>query len=169
MENTARFVINLPERKDRRIEMEAQLRRVAWKARFSHATRPSNAGQFPSIGARGCFESHLAALKHRQTLRGHVLVMEDDLNFTSGFSRLWEGALQSLNQQDWSVFYPAHILEGEPEGLSLVEPGKKIQCAHFFMIHKDAVGRVINGLENIMSRPAGHPEDTLHIPMGDAA
>ena len=59
----SKYVINLEDRTDRRAEMEQQLRRVGWQAAFVAAIRPVDAGDFPSVGARGCFLSHLATLK----------------------------------------------------------------------------------------------------------
>src|SRR5271170_7150269 len=62
------YLINLPERVDRRRELASELNsvglseddeRVIWMA----AVRPPEAGGFPSIGSRGCFMSHLECLK----------------------------------------------------------------------------------------------------------
>ena len=57
------FVINLPYRTDRRSEMQRELSRIGWNAQFFPAIRPASAGSFSSIGAHGCFLSHLAVLK----------------------------------------------------------------------------------------------------------
>ena len=78
-------VINLPERTDRRREMTAELRRAGIDRRdprlqFFAGIRPADAGQYPSIGARGCFESHLGVI--REAIRDRVesvLILEDDL------------------------------------------------------------------------------------------
>jgi glycosyl transferase, family 25 len=61
------YAINLPYRKDRRSMIVEELKKagiplVPNKAEIFSAIRPDNAGEFPSIGARGCFESHLAIL-----------------------------------------------------------------------------------------------------------
>ena len=66
-------VINLRERVDRRREMEAELRRAGIGAgdrrlQFFAGIRPADAGLFPSIGARGCFESHLGVIALLQLL-----------------------------------------------------------------------------------------------------
>jgi GR25 family glycosyltransferase involved in LPS biosynthesis len=79
-------VINLECRKDRRAEMETQLRRIQWDAQFFPAVRPPDAGDFQSIGARGCFLSHLAVLKRAALQNDHAVIMEDDLNFSRDFS-----------------------------------------------------------------------------------
>jgi glycosyl transferase, family 25 len=160
MDDIAKYIINLEERLDRRIEMKDELRRIGWDAQFSNSLRPLDANGFPSVGARGCFESHLVTLRRGMDSKKHVLVMEDDLNFAPGFSSLWDRAFRELKAKDWSIFYPAHILNDEKQtrnSLSLVEPNRLIQCAHFMMFHRDAIPKIIEGLEKIASRSPGHP------------
>jgi hypothetical protein len=69
------YVINLPARTDRKREMEEQLARIGLS--FAHprvslfaAIRPHEPGGFDTIGARGCFSSHLEVLRdaHRRGL-----------------------------------------------------------------------------------------------------
>lgn len=152
-----KFVINLPDRNDRRVEMEQQLRRVGWQATFQHADRPTSADGFPSIGAHGCFKSHLATLKRGLAMNGHVLIMEDDLDFTPGFSRAWNETYAKLQETEWSIFYPGHTLDDLPDGLSVVSPSTGIVCAHFVLVNRSAVQTIIDGLETILSRSPGHP------------
>src|SRR5947209_2539151 len=138
MTTDRKYVINLRNREDRRLEMEKQLRRVGWHADFFHAEQPSSAAGFPSVGARGCFLSHLAVLKQGRNERGHILMMEDDLNFVSDFARLWTQAYSALQKTSWSIFYPAHSLNGE-QGIVLLNPSQEVRCAHFLMINENAV------------------------------
>ena len=59
-------IINLIDRPDRRKEMSSQLARIgalSANVRFFDAQRPPDRGEFPSLGARGCFESHLSILR----------------------------------------------------------------------------------------------------------
>jgi len=81
------YVINLPYRTDRRAEIDVQLARAGLslshpKVHLFEAVRPDEPGPFPSIGARGCFLSHLGVLKDA-AMRGFdkVLVLEDDADF----------------------------------------------------------------------------------------
>jgi glycosyl transferase family 25 len=150
-----RFVINLETRADRRQQMEAQLRRIGWTAEFIIAKRPDAAAGFPSIGARGCFESHIAVL--RRGIGSNIILMEDDLNFVSDFDQAWPLALSRL-PVDWSIFYPAHV------GNGLIDPETGIMCSHMIAFRKTAVPRIIQNLETIMSRPSGHPEGgPMHV------
>ena len=84
------LVINLESRPDRRAETIAELTErfgaeaVAERVEFIAAVRPSDAGSFPSIGARGALESHLKALRRARDLGlSSVLILEDDVEFTA--------------------------------------------------------------------------------------
>ena len=138
--------------------MEKELGRIGWGADFFSAIRPDNAGGFPSVGARGCFLSHLAVLKKAATEKHrHLIILEDDLNFVRDFSRHWSEVVGMLETREWSIFYPGPILDGLPEGLSLLSPLVGVRCTHFMMINSNAIPLLIMGLEAILSRPAGHP------------
>lgn len=144
-----KYVINLASRPDRRRQVEAQLQRVGWGAEFVNAKRPDDAAGFPSIGARGCFESHLEVL--RRGVGSNVILMEDDLNFSRGFESGWPLAIAKL-PDDWSIFYPAADI-----GAGLVDPSVGVMCAHMMAFRGSVVPRVIAELETIKSRPGGHP------------
>jgi glycosyl transferase, family 25 len=143
-----KFVINLATRPDRRAEMERQLASVGWDAEFIEAVRPQEKGDFPSIGARGCFLSHLETL--RRGRGSNILLMEDDLNFAPNFATLWPRAISEL-PNDWSIFYPAHKLESR-----LIHPGTKVLCTHMIAFNLCIVERLIHELEVILLRPGGH-------------
>jgi hypothetical protein len=160
----AKYVINLADRKDRRTEMLLQLKRVGWKAEFSNSVRPKAAAGFPSIGAHGCFMSHLATLRRGAVSGSHIILMEDDLNFAADFAQRWDPAVNELDSIDWSIFYPAHYLQDQSSGLTLITPTMSMMCSHFIMIHKNAASTVIRGLEEILSRPPGDPSGgPMHV------
>ncbi len=152
------FVINLEHRRDRRIEMRKQLASIGWQAEFFPAIRPSDAANFPSIGARGCYISQLSVLKTAKDKRVNwLIILEDDVNFVSGFRDHWKAAMATLETKNWSIFYPGHVLDNLPKGLSLLAPSTEVLCAHFVMINGKAIPIIVEGLETIMSRPNGHP------------
>lgn len=104
-------VINLDRRPDRLREMEAQLARIG--AAFGErvvrlaASAPADPGGFPSIGARGCFESHMRALRLAITRNARsVLILEDDCDFTDGFMAYLERML------DFDLFYGGQYPDG---------------------------------------------------------
>jgi glycosyl transferase family 25 len=162
-----KVVINLKSRQDRRVEMEAQLSRVGWHAEFFSAIRPQDAGGFPSIGARGCFLSHLSILRQAKDDGVETLIiMEDDLNFVKDFSPLWTVAYQELIRADrpWSMFYPAHNFSSVGEGLVQLPSQTGVQCTHFIVFNGRALHAIVRELEAILSRPPGHPEGgPMHV------
>ncbi len=152
------FVINLEDRHDRRVVMQKQLASIGWQAEFFPAIRPSDAANFPSIGARGCYLSQLAVLKKGRDARTQrLIILEDDVNFVSEFNDHWRTAMAALETKKWSMFYPGHVLDNLPSGLSLLAPATEVLCAHFVMINGSAIPIIIDGLETIMTRPSGHP------------
>jgi hypothetical protein len=152
----ATFVINLEHRTDRRMAMQKQLSKIGWQADFFPAIRPSSAAGFPSIGARGCFLSHLSVLKKAQDTRVQKLILlEDDVNFALNFAEEWKKAMTALETGEWSIFYPAHVFADLAAGLSRISPDRGVQCTHFMVINGPAIPSIVAGLERILSRPAG--------------
>lgn len=151
-------VINLKRRVDRRIETEKELSRVGWSATYFSAIEPSTEEGFPSIGARGCFLSHLAVLREaREARRQRLVILEDDVNFVRDFTDRWQSAAAALESREWSIFYPGHVIDDLPRGLSVLPSTTGVRCTHFMMINGAAIPALIEGLETILSRPAGHP------------
>jgi glycosyl transferase, family 25 len=153
------FVINLAHRLDRRCEMVTELARVGWReVDFFQAIRPDDRGEFDSIGARGCFLSHLEVLRLAR-MRGldQLILLEDDVNFVNNFPTRWSAVLACLEQRDWSIFYGGHVLGGAGGPLLYIDPTTSVRCAHFMMIRKSAIDLLVRGLETILSRPKGHP------------
>jgi glycosyl transferase family 25 len=156
--NVATIVINLAHRTDRRAGMESQLRAVGWNAEFFSAIRPREAAGFPSIGARGCFLSHLAVLRMaRERDVSKLIILEDDLNFVADFKIRWDDLQPKLDSIEWSMTYAGHMLAAAPTGLHLLPPTSGVQCAHFVVIHRHAIATFIDNLEMIATRPSGDP------------
>lgn len=158
------YVINLPERTDRRREMESELAKVGLsfaspKVHLFAAIRPADRGGFESIGAHGCFMSHLAVLKlaQGQGLR-NVLILEDDLNIHA--SR----PLPRL-PADWGIFYGSARHAVKSTGpLTDVPVGLEIQCAHFVAFDGREIDRLVDFLETLLSREPGDPRGgPMHV------
>ena len=105
------FIINLPSRTDRRSEMAAQLKTIGLSLAQANvelfpAVRPDAPEGFSSIGARGCFMSHLGVLRSAQRLGlQRVAIFEDDLDFAMDFNARMPSLVQQLTATDWSIFY----------------------------------------------------------------
>lgn len=115
------YVINLPERTDRRRQLGAELRRHGLNWSEGHiicwpAQRPADAQGFPTPGTRGCFLSHLAALEDASELHdGYVLVLEDDAVLLPTLpAALDELALVLANKQPGLIYLGHCRQEGVP-------------------------------------------------------
>jgi glycosyl transferase, family 25 len=162
-------IINLVDRPDRRREMERQLTRLGAmgpKVAFFDAHRPVSAGDFPSVGARGCFESHLTVLREARSRHAEsLLLLEDDFDFTrDGRARL-ESVLAELTKNDWSLFYGAHVLSaGDRRGLVRISPQQPVLTASFVGFNGRVIPELVGFLEAMLLRPAGSPDyGPMHV------
>src|SRR5688500_9777280 len=110
------YVINLPERTDRRRVMERELVRAGMpltpgKVEIFPAIRPADRAGFPSIGACGCFRSHLSIFKLAvENKARNVLMIEDDLNISDQFRDHFAAIARQLNSAKWDFAYFGHVL-----------------------------------------------------------
>lgn len=160
------YVINLPTRPDRKQEMLAEFENIGLGrnhpiVEFFPAVRPESAGEFPSIGARGCFLSHLGVLRDAQE-HGYerILILEDDLNFSRDFGMRINGILAKLHSQPWGLFYGGYAHVGQnslPEELMHISSGEGIQQSHFIGVQAPAINQLINYFDLMLSRQGGDP------------
>ena len=154
-------VINLAERKDRRREMERQLKRLglAREVEFFPAIRPTKVDDWPNLGARGSFLSHYALLRQAcdAGLRA-IAIMEDDCDFEPCFTRVQEQVARALAAREWGIVYFGHG-EPFPEGAAAdLRPCTRNFETHFYAVHESALRRVVDYLEAVQARAAGHPQ-----------
>jgi len=167
-------IINLKERRDRRNEMDSELRRIGLSLRDDHvelleASRFPDAGGFASIGARGCFDSHLKALERAQRLRSRAtLILEDDCDFSNQIQWTLPFALAALERTRWSVFYGGRndwigrVRDDSP--IAPASPTDTVLGSHFVAFSSEAVTRLIPFLTAMRERPAGSPEGgPMHV------
>jgi len=163
------YVLNLPDRADRRREMGEVLARagMAWedgRVELFGATRPADAGPFPSLGARGAFLSHLGMLRKARDLKlSRVLLLEDDLEFSPKLGPALDALAERLGRDDWGMVYLGHDLPSPPppdSPCALTPYDGPIVLAHFYGV----LDRLIAFLELVMSRPPGHPDGgPMHV------
>ncbi len=155
------YIINLPERLDRRAEMEQQLKRLGLsdKVTFFPAIRPTDKGEFPSIGARGCFLSHLAVLKDAKSQNlNNLLIMEDDLSFSRFLIEQQDRITDKLRPLKWDFVYLGHgLVLDESQEIVFHEYSEPLVLAHFLAMNKNTIAQLVDFLEEILTRPAGHP------------
>jgi glycosyl transferase family 25 len=166
------FVLNLPDRADRRREIGRVLERAGmpWepgRVELFPATRPESQGPFPSIGARGAFLSHLAMLRRARELGlSRVLLLEDDLELSPQLSDSVGPLVDRLRHDDWDIVYLGHDLKLPPPSgaCELILYDGPIMLAHFYGVHGRILDRLIAFLELVLSRPGGHPDGgPMHV------
>lgn len=166
------YIINLETRKDRRAEIAVQLKKINLslnhpKVCLFKAVKPSEAGEFPSIGARGCFLSHFDILKDaKQQQYKKVLIFEDDLDFIKHFNIQADLALQELITSDWGIFYGDYrINKLKPVGTKCttkVNSDIEIGTTDFIAFNGEVIDSIIVYFEGILNRKGG---DVLGGPM----
>lgn len=170
------YIINLARRADRRAEMEAQLRRIGLSldhpaVTLFPAVAPSDPGGFPSLGARGCFESHLGV--HRRILNEGVtraLVLEDDADFVTDFVPRMAALAPRLAAGDWGMFCsvrPVPVHEGAVDlgdGLIQLAPRHGFSTSHFLGFDRRFSQIASDYLAAMAARPGGSPQGgPMHV------
>jgi len=159
------YIVNLPERSDRRGEIEAELGRFGLrvdgeKIRYWKATRPDAAGLFPSLGARGCFLSHLSILEDAiENDLGSMLVMEDDLALDERFVQAQPQMCRALRDERWHFAYLGHV-ESLPD--TGAKPGwhcsqQPLATTHFYALNRPVMRPLRDHLRACLGREPGHP------------
>lgn len=167
------YIVNLPSRADRRKWITAELKRVGLeltpgKIEIFPAIRPDHPGGFTSIGARGCFLSHLEILRKAQRDGlANVLVIEDDLAISNLLKTYEESLVEKLQVSDWGFLYLGHCHEFEKQpdhGFSLESFNGPLQTTHFYAVNGWVIPKLIEFLEQILQRPPGHPDGgPMHV------
>ena len=168
------YIINLPTRPDRKAEMIEQLRGAgidpgSAMVKFFDAVRPADAGDFPSLGARGCFLSHVGVLKSAMAA-GHrrVLVLEDDANFVKDFPRRFEPVAAALESREWGMAYLGALAVKPPcqvtPPLESIPATSSVMGTHMFAVAGPAIPQIIAYFEAMLRRSAGDPQGgPMHV------
>lgn len=162
-------IVNLVDRPDRRREMIRELERlggVGPNVDFHEARRPDDPGGFPSIGARGCFESHLAVLRAaRDAGARNLLLLEDDLDFSRDAGARLSALLPELFRNRWDLFYGAHLLAADGRrGFAPVPAEEPVITASFVGFDGRVLQPLVEFLEGILGRPPGSPDfGPMHV------
>lgn len=159
------YGITLRDQPRRRAYLEAELARHGIQPELHIAERPTDAGGFPEIGYRGCFESQLACLHRAREDGARVAVIaEDDVMLMSAFDRNALAIDDWLSDRDWSVLYLGYLEEQSPvwnEPVTPVGPhvvessGWHVQGTQFYAVHQTALDALIANFEERLL-PGGH-------------
>ena len=148
-------VINLPERRDRRREMERELATLGLagdpRVAFFPAIRPADAGRFTSIGARGVYLSQLALLREAAEAEASLLILEDDCAFTAAAGAYDFGS-------GWDIFY------GGYEALDSGDlANSNIVGAHMMGFSAKGVRQVLAYLDGLECEGIHPPIDAAYV------
>ena len=157
------FIINLVERGDRRRQMQRQLRKLGLSLQDSRveifaASRPDSQQDWPSLGARGCFQSHYQIIRNAFD-RGlqAIMVLEDDCDFIDSVMTCWPALQQNLQTMDWDIAYPGYPLPPSGATGEWRATRESIGLAHCYMVNRSVMPVLLEFLETVVARPAGHP------------
>ena len=109
-------IINLPERSDRRRQMNKQLKIAGLtgpNVSYFPAIRPDSAGLFTSRGMYGSFLSHKAIVDEAARANESVLILEDDCNFlpeARGYAIPQCNIFYGSHPEDSDVMIGAHCM-----------------------------------------------------------
>lgn len=148
-------IINLPERTDRRREMERELASVGLagdpRVAFFPAIRPADAGTFTSIGARGVYHSQLAILREAAEASKSVLILEDDCDFIPAARHYDFG-------EGWEIFYGGYYATSSGD---LAE--SDIVGAHMMGFTAEAARRICAYLDGLEYEGIHPPIDAAYV------
>lgn len=159
------YIINLRERTDRRKATLRELKRHGIpsdsnQVEFYTTERPTEQGEFPSLGVRGCFTGHASVMRLalEQNL-DRVLVMEDDIAILDSIDTHGLEIIERLKTLDWDIVYFGYLRPAQsPPGAILAPYDERTQGGHFYGVNGKILPRLVAFLEACMTRPAGHPE-----------
>lgn len=148
-------IINLPHRRDRRAEMEGELRRLGLgddpRVAFFAAIRPDQPGDFASVGERGVFAGQLQILTEAAEAGESVLILEDDCDFTAA-------AAGYRAPQQWDIFYGGYEAS-DPADLA----GSDIIGAHMMGFSAKAAAQVSAYLRDLDYEGRCPPIDGAYV------
>lgn len=148
-------IVNLPERRDRRRDMERELAAIGLagdpRISFFAAIRPADAGEFTSIGAHGVYRSQHAILREAAAANQSVLILEDDCDFTPAIRDYDFG-------EGWDIFYGGYYAK-DPANLA----DSDIIGAHMMGFSAEGARRVCAYLDGLRCDDVHPPIDAAYI------
>lgn len=163
------YIINLPHRKDRKQEIIDQFNKIGINIahqrniQFFNGILPNSAGEFQSIGARGCFLSHLSVLRDaKRSNYDRVLILEDDTNFEPDFLLKIELIIENLKDIEWDAFNGNHRLTGtqtiklDPaKHITALPKDTTVELANFVAFQGTTISDLVLYLDTMLTRKAG--------------
>jgi glycosyl transferase family 25 len=169
----AAYLINLPDRTDRLESAKKELARVGWDfgprgIQLFPALKFSERAGFPNAGVRGAFQSHWECLQRAHV--GHhrgVLILEDDIGFSSALGPLTPSIISRLEAEDWDFVFFGHYETGTipnahskttPEELRFDVWTTEIHGLHFYGVNRRILARLNAHLKRVANGAEGDQE-----------
>lgn len=168
------FVINLAERQDRRKEIAEQLALVGLSfedplVELFPAVRPADRGNFPTIGARGCFMSHLGIIERAVDLGlTRILILEDDMDWTRLINDISGDDLRRLTETEWHFLHGGNVTGPSKEasrfGMKRLEPDEGLLCTHLIGLRGEIIATASTYFKDMLAREPGSPDGgPMHV------
>ena len=157
-------IVNLPSRKDRRQETELEFKKYGFpinvkKSSFFKAISPTTPEGFSNCGVRGCFLSHMRIIENAVTSKlNNILILEDDIYFSKNILKYDSIAIKELDNIDWDFAYFGHKLPTSTNENIWKEIDEPVFMTHFYAINGKILPQFLEFLQNLLSRPPGHPQ-----------
>ncbi|MEI7824183.1 MAG: glycosyltransferase family 25 protein [Chlorobiaceae bacterium] len=156
------LIINLPERLDRKNETIKEFKRQKWpieNTAFFRAIRPDDSAGFENPGVKGCFLSHLSAIREaKKEHKKNVLIMEDDVAFIKDINNKCDDVLEEISRTKWDFIYFGHeypiSANSSNKIIKITEP---MRLAHCYAVNGCVFDRFILFLEELLKRQPGDP------------
>lgn len=159
------YGLTTADRPGRQAHVRAELERTALAFDVLVSERPPDAGGFASVGFRGCFESHLRALRTARDEGADVAVLvEDDAVVVSRFLELLPEIQRELEGVEWSVLLLGYLGDQSPARhfpLQQITPHLaradhwEFTGSHFVAVNGAAIDALIDDFER-RQLPGGH-------------
>jgi glycosyl transferase, family 25 len=149
------------------------LSRVGWnigpsEVQLFPARKFSERAGFPSAGIRGAFHSHWNCLQRAAIeSRRNLLILEDDIAFSSALGWLTPAIISRLEADDWDFVFFGHYATGAipdahakttAEGLGFDVWSAELQGLHFYGVNGRIFGRLVAHLERVANGVEGDQE-----------
>lgn len=167
------YLINLAEREDRLVSTRRELKRIGSTlgergVQIHQARKFSDAGNFPNVGSRGAFHSHWECINRAIAVHARdVLILEDDIGFTSSLPRLFPDLSNWMKSTNWDIVYFGHLQTGPiPDAkknitfkeIKFEEWRQDVQGLHFYAVKDRILSRVSEHLEMVSKGSKGDQE-----------
>ncbi|MDF1727337.1 MAG: glycosyltransferase family 25 protein [Sulfitobacter sp.] len=164
------YIINLACRPDRKSRIAHQFALIGIdfadpKVTLFEAIRPPDRGEWPTIGARGCFLSHLAVLKHAAAqAHGAILILEDDADWSDSFLKGGHTILDGLENHPWQFLHGGMQVGHKCPELRRLPPEQEVIFAHFVGLRGPIISELATYLEKMADRMDGDPRGgPMHV------